>query len=269
MNRVVLIRCLVAGVLDIANKLMEMGSAKMINGLLTSLMLGFGLTFGSDIWLNISQVAMEEIAHETNMVEVFEASLKWVNDTGKVGLPMHGISGIFTITGNSPLVEDVIVNGCPRSTSDPWYMQPIPWYTLFALLPFINLVASVRRGVAVRSREMLVSIAISCACQAVTRVVAKYVGLNGHPDYTALIGSFVVSLLGNIYGLVATRTAFSVMASGIWLLIPTGLAAAGGLSSSYGSGQDEYTMALDLARKSTFHPCLNLSASLCSSVVSQ
>ena len=97
---------------------------------------------------------------------------------------------------------------------------------------------------------MPVTIFISCASQAVTRVASAYLGLNGHPDYISLIGSFVVSLLGNLYAIAFSGTAFSVMLTGIWLLVPTGLASAGGLSSTYQPGQDEYTQSLDLARKS-------------------
>ncbi|KAI5114747.1 hypothetical protein M0805_003488, partial [Coniferiporia weirii] len=78
----------------------------------------------------------------------------------------------------------------------------------------------------------------------------RHMGLAGHPDYTALLGSFVVSLLGNVYSRKMGGTAFTIMLTGIWLLIPTGLAEAGGLASSYTApGEDEYTESLDLARK--------------------
>ena len=56
-------------------------------------------------------------------------------------------------------------------------------------------------------------------------------------------------------------TAFTIMLTGIWLLIPTGLAEAGGLSSSYTAPEeDEYTESLELARKSKwkFHHTIRL-----------
>lgn len=92
---------------------------------------------------------------------------------------------------------------------------------------------------------------ISCASVGVTKVANAKLDLSGHPDYTALLGSFIVSLLGNVYARRFGGTAFTAMLTGILLLIPTGLAEAGGLASPYTTpGQDEYTQALDLARKS-------------------
>jgi hypothetical protein len=101
-----------------------------------------------------------------------------------------------------------------------WALTPLPWYTLFVLLPLLNLVLSLKRNQPWKTREMPVMILISCISNAVTRVVNRRFGLSGHPDYAALVGSFIVSLLGNMWSRKFGGTAFTVMLTGIWLLIP-------------------------------------------------
>ncbi|TDL17377.1 hypothetical protein BD410DRAFT_843652 [Rickenella mellea] len=62
--------------------------------------------------------------------------------------------------------------------------------------------------------------------------------------------AFVLSALGNLYSRKMGGTAFTMKLKGISLLIPTGLAEAGGLSDSYtGPGEEEYTDGLELLRK--------------------
>lgn len=243
-------RFAVGGILDIANRQFELGSGKIVHSLLTSLMLGFGLTAGSDTFLNYAKSVTRGTAEVSDGTEHFLGALQWTNDSVPTTFPAWGIEGRFSFTQQSDVTTEKLIQNCYRIPGGPWYSQPLPWWSLFFLLPVINLVASLRRGVKLRSKEMPATIIISCASQAVTKVVAARVGLTGHPDYTALLGSFVVSFLGNLYAVVSSGTAFSVMLTGIWLLIPGGLAAAGGLTSQYVPGQDEYTQALELARKS-------------------
>ena len=63
-------------------------------------------------------------------------------------------------------------------------------------------------------------IIISCISNAVTKVGNHKFGLSGHPDYGALVGSFIVSMLGNLWSRKFGGTAFTVMLTGIWLMIP-------------------------------------------------
>ena len=247
--------------MDIANNQFELGASKIVNGLLTSLTIGFGITCGSDIWL-VSLNAYKQskgIPSFSSASEIFHGSLQWTNSSVPSSLPPFGFMGTFTLNEQNVIAAEKMVNGCLRQPNISWWMQPMPWWSMFILLPLINFVASLRRGIKIRSWEMPVSIAISCASQAVTRVVVAKFGLTGHPDYIALMGSFVVSLFGNLYAYFCGRTAFSVMLTGIWLLVPSGLASAGGITSTLQSGQDEYTQALDLARKSASISFLSLS----------
>ena len=116
---------------------------------------------------------------------------------------------------------------------------------------------------------MIIMVGVACISFAITRYANLQWELSNHPDYVALIGSFVVGILGNVYSRKYGGTAFTTMLTGILLLVPVrlfltpmlpfklmvscfqdGLAAAGGLADNYQSGQDEYTQSLALARKS-------------------
>lgn len=98
---------------------------------------------------------------------------------------------------------------------------------------------------------MFVMVTIACISFVITRLCNIKFGLVNHPDYVSLIGSWIVGILGNGYSRRFGGTAFTAMLTGILLLVPDGLSAAGGLSSNYqGAGQDEYTQSLTLARKS-------------------
>ena len=105
--------------------------------------------------------------------------------------------------------------------------------------------------------QTLVMIGIACVSFALTRIANVKLGLANHPDYVAFIGSFVIGILGNMYSRKWGGTAFNVMLTAVLLLVPDGLAAAGGLADNYkaGSGQDEYTQVSQLALKSKSHNC--------------
>lgn len=67
---------------------------------------------------------------------------------------------------------------------------------------------------------MFVMVTIACSSFWVTRVSDMYFGLGGMPDYVSLIGSFFVGVLGNIYARRFGGMPFTVMLTGIMLLIP-------------------------------------------------
>lgn len=97
---------------------------------------------------------------------------------------------------------------------------------------------------------MLVMVSIACVAFWITRLCNLKLGLHDHPDYVSLIGSWLVGILGNGYSRRFGGTAFTAMLTGILLLVPDGLSAAGGLAQNYQSqGEDEYTQSLTLARK--------------------
>ncbi|THH04384.1 hypothetical protein EW145_g5560 [Phellinidium pouzarii] len=250
---------MLAGVLDIASKNIYLGSPKLVSGIMTSLYLGFGLTVGSDIWLHFDAHGRRVVAAMADRYETFSGVFVSSNETTPDWLNPQNLTGTWLFQESSAMGTKNFVNGCYRDPSWPWLLQPLPWYSLFVLLPVLNLVLSMKRAQPVRSTQMPVMVLISCTSTAVTQFANRHMGLSGHPDYTALLGSFVVSLLGNVYSRKMGGTAFTIMLTGIWLLIPTGLAEAGGLASSYTApGEDEYTQSLYLARKSEPHHIFSL-----------
>lgn len=246
----------VAGVLDIASKNIYLGSCKLVTGIMTSLYLGFGLTLGSDIWLDFDAAGRRVVENTAGTYEYFYGTFHSTNATTPMRLTPPHLTGAWVFQEDAAATGPgaiQIISGCARNMNAPWYVRPMPWWTLFFLFPLLNIVLSMRRAQPIKSVQLPVMVLISCASVAATKIANTRLGLAGHPDYTALLGSFVVSLLGNIYARRFGGTAYTIMLTGILLLIPTGLAEAGGLASSYtGSGEDEYTQALDLARKSEF-----------------
>ncbi|EJD01769.1 DUF1212-domain-containing protein [Fomitiporia mediterranea MF3/22] len=241
---------MLSGVLDIASKNILLGSPKLVSGIMTSLYLGFGLTIGSDIWLTLDKKSRDYMASMADRFESFYGTFYSTNDTTPDWLAASNLTGTWAFQETSSAALRDVINGCYRDPSWSWYLRPLPWYSLVVLLPVLNLVLSMRRGQPLLTKQMPVMVIISCISTAATQVANRNMGLAGHPDYAALLGSFVVSLLGNLYSRKMGGTAYTIMLTGIWLLIPTGLAEAGGLSSSYiEPGQDEYTESLDLARK--------------------
>lgn len=67
---------------------------------------------------------------------------------------------------------------------------------------------------------MVVMVCIACVSFLATRFANLHWGLANHPDYVALIGSFVVGVLGNAYSRKFGGTAFTAMLTGILLLVP-------------------------------------------------
>lgn len=73
------------------------------------------------------------------------------------------------------------------------------------------------------SRQMIVMVSIACVSFTFTRLANSFWGLENHPDYVALIGSFSVGLFGNLYSRKFGGTAFTSMLTGILLLVPVSL----------------------------------------------
>ena len=66
-------------------------------------------------------------------------------------------------------------------------------------------------------------------------------------DVVSAIGAFVVGLLGNVYSRLFGGTAFQVMSVAVCFLIPSGIAATGGLSQNYhGQDGDSYSAGLSI-----------------------
>lgn len=128
--------------------------------------------------------------------------------------------GSFTFSNETDVTMPNIVQGCYRDESWGWYLQPLPPWVSYLLVPFFVLASAMANQQHWKSRQMLVIMVIACASFSVARLCNTYLGLKNHPDYVALIGSLVASILGNSYARLFGGTAYTVMLSGILLLVP-------------------------------------------------
>lgn len=66
-------------------------------------------------------------------------------------------------------------------------------------------------------------------------------------DVVSAIGAFVVGILGNLYSRIFGGTAFTSMVTGVLFLVPSGIAAAGGLAQNYNEQEgDQYLNGLEI-----------------------
>ena len=214
---------LVSGSLDIAGKNPSLGAPKIVSGIMTSLYLGFGLTLGSDVFLLVDRPARRAfmaLAAKANPIlanTVVAGSFTATNGTAPL---MSGLFSFANTTADAAGIQSQFINGCFRDPEWPWYLQPIPQYALFILVPIFTFCSSMANGQHWFSKHMVVMVVIACVSFLVTRVANLYWGLQSHPDYVSLIGSFFVGLLGNGYSRRFGGTAFTSMLTGILLLVP-------------------------------------------------
>jgi hypothetical protein len=157
------------------------------------------------------------------MVNFLQRRIIPSNSTTSLPSFIGNLTGTYTFTSISSAAATITaheIKGCYRDRSNPWYLQPLPWYTLIFMLPIYNFCSSMKRGQKWKTVPMVVMVMISCVSSGLTRYVNIKLGLGGHPDYVSLIGSFVVSALGNMYSRKMGGTAFTIMLTGILLLIP-------------------------------------------------
>ncbi|KAI5123301.1 hypothetical protein M0805_009322 [Coniferiporia weirii] len=246
---------ILSGSLDIAGKNQSLGAPKIVSGIMTSLYLGFGLTLGSDLFLFLDRPARRAVRASAQSLAsntVVQGYYQALNSTSS-GFGDSGnatFSGYFTFVNSSAPAPPNLIKGCFRDPDWDWYLQPMPYWTLFFLVPLFALCSSMNSQQHWWSRQMAVMVSIACISFWITRLCNLTLGLSNHPDYVSLIGSWLVGILGNGYSRRFGGTAFTAMLTGILLLVPDGLSAAGGLAQTYqGQGQDEYTQSLTLARK--------------------
>ena len=91
----------------------------------------------------------------------------------------------------------------------------------------------------------LSSISLKLTRRSLPEITANHYIFN-RSDVVSCIGAFVVGLLGNMYSRVFRGTAFTAMVTGVLFLVPSGIAAAGGLAMTIpgGSDGDSYSQGL-------------------------
>ncbi|CUA70362.1 Pheromone-regulated membrane protein 10 [Yarrowia lipolytica CLIB122] [Rhizoctonia solani] len=231
--------------LELASKNLISGSVKMVYAIVYSLFLGFSLTIGSDLYFVVDTSAR----HRREAATAILASQTIIHGQFKSDdmsvFPFNGTFIFKNATADLPSSSHYQVKGCYRDPDWPWYLRDFPEWTLLVLVPFFSLFASFASMQPLKSIQLPVMVFISCAAFAANKAANRYIF--NRSDVVSAIGAFVVGVLGNLYSRVFRGTAFVVMVNGIGFLIPSGIAAAGGLAQNYrGSEGDQYSSGLSL-----------------------
>ncbi|QRV87456.1 pheromone-regulated membrane protein [Ceratobasidium sp. AG-Ba] len=231
--------------LELASKNLISGSVKMVYAIVYSLFLGFSLTIGSDLYFLVDSGARHRRESATQALAsqiVIHGTFK--SDNASV-FPFDGTFVFKNTTVDLPSNSYYQAKGCYRDPNWPWYLHAFPEWTLFFLVPIFSLLGSFASMQPLRSIQLPVMVFISCAAFAANKAANRYIF--NRSDVVSAIGAFVVGVLGNLYSRVFRGTAFVVMVNGIGFLIPSGIAAAGGLAQNYrGSDSDQYSSGLSL-----------------------
>lgn len=235
---------IICGSLELASKQVMTGSVKMVYAIIWSLFLGFSITLGSDLYYLIDSGARSRRFQATQyladaMILVGDFSLD--NTTTTWGFHFSNVTA-------PPSTRLYSVNGCYRSPDWPWYLQSPPPWTLLFLVPLYAVFSAFAAFQPLKSRELPVMVLVSCCSYAANRGVHVVIPSRG--DISGAIGAFVIGAMGHLYSRIFHGTAFIAMFNGIGFLVPSAIAATGGLAQNYrGKSGNHYTSSLDLAMR--------------------
>lgn len=196
------------------------GSIKLVYALIYTLFIAYGLQLGSDLYLVInSSVSSQPAVMENTYNNMIDLSGHFTPDRSfsQEGLG-RGQSVPFQFSGATPLALKHIVMGCYRPPSDPWYLQPLPWWTWFINVPIFATLNSLANLQPWKTLDMIVMIAIACGAFTTNKIASMYVYM--HTDIVSFIGAAFVGFAGTIYAKIRKRSPFTVMVTGILFMLP-------------------------------------------------
>ncbi|KAK8858543.1 hypothetical protein IAR55_002772 [Kwoniella newhampshirensis] len=106
-----------------------------------------------------------------------------------------------------------------------WYMATPSAYWYFLCCPGYSLFLSLRNQQPLFAKELPIMVLISCAGW--TSNHFSSLAFPGRSDMTSAIGSFVVGMLGSLYGRFSNGSSFPVTVTGILFQLPSGLSNGG------------------------------------------
>ncbi|KAF8167733.1 hypothetical protein B0H34DRAFT_740573 [Crassisporium funariophilum] len=229
--------------LELMSKNIFCGSVRMVYAIIYTLFLGFGLTIGSDFYLVIDRQARRNYYRSS-----IPTNLSYTHGTfmmyngSEPFLPISGVLGQGNVTGYA---ADHTIKGCMREKTWPWWLQPLPWWTLFLLVPTYSICSSLSNLQYWRSLQLPIMVLFSCCAYAANRATSLV--LPGRTDIVSAAGAFTIGCLGNVYSRVVRGTAFTSMVTGVLFLVPSGIAQGGGLTQMYHSSAEQYSNGFSLA----------------------
>ncbi|KAH9810427.1 hypothetical protein DFH28DRAFT_498549 [Melampsora americana] len=233
---------ILCGSLELASKNLIAGSVRMVYAVIYSLFLGFGISIGSDFYYLLDPNARRIAAmHATSQSYSLAGSFSGLNGT----LPV--MDGKFTLTNSSAGTNDALLKQgniqCYRNPEWEWWRQSInPWW-MFLLVPAFSFFLSLWNLQPLRSKQMPVMVIIACSGWVCNYFANQFIF--DRSDVVSFLGAFAIGLMGNMYSRVFKGTAFTSMVTGVLFLVPSGIAAAGGLAMTYHSNSgDSYSNGL-------------------------
>ncbi|KAG8732048.1 hypothetical protein FRC10_001269 [Ceratobasidium sp. 414] len=252
-----------ASSLELASRNVISGSVKMVYAIVYSLFLGFSLTIGSDLYYLVDSSARPRMIAAVNSAsDTYDLPGVFTDDNGQVVF-----AGAFTFLKPAASVSNTVKyasKGCMRGMNGPWYLQQLPFWTLFVLVPLYSTISSLWKLQPLKSKQLPVMVAISCASYAANKgerrglfmhsnslLISTHEAANkfvfNRSDVVSAIGAFVTGILGNAYARIFRGTAFTAMVTAVSFLVPSGIAAAGGLAQTYENSEgDQYSTGLAL-----------------------
>ncbi|WVR06201.1 hypothetical protein IAU60_003231 [Kwoniella sp. DSM 27419] len=245
---------ILCGSLELASKNIMSGSVRMVYAIIYSLFLGFGITIGSDLFYVLdrparraSQAALRAAQSYVTVEGSFNANNMFNLTSSTTGEVMPLWTGTFTFSNattdqiTSNLQQGSII--CVRDPNWPWWRQGMPQLYLILFIPIFSVLLSMWNMQPLRSRQLPVMCVICCIGYLTNALANHYIF--DRSDVVSALGAFVIGILGNIYSRVFGGTAFTSMVPGVLFLVPSGIAAAGGLAMTTTSHHsDSYSQGL-------------------------
>ncbi|KAI0347819.1 DUF1212-domain-containing protein [Trametopsis cervina] len=221
--------------LELTSRNIMCGSLRMVYAFIYTLFLGFGLSFGSDLYLVISKYGRQD---ESNTQAAESEFLHGAFHASNVSSDISVLTASFTFLDSTDK-NPFLFKGCYRNPAWPWYRQQFPWWTLLFLVPLYATCSSVANLQRVRSVQLPVMVLFSCASYATTKIITAYV--TDHVAVVSAFGAIVVGLCGNIWSRLGGGTAFTSMITGVLFLVPSAIGSGGGLISNYRTAAQQYS----------------------------
>ncbi|KAF7979646.1 hypothetical protein HWV62_41615 [Athelia sp. TMB] len=203
----------------------------------------FDLTIGSDFYFLLDSAARRLYDHVNppiiNYAHISLTALNgtWANQT---------VGGTLAIVNSTvDASQDHIIEGCYRAPNWPWWRQPLPWWTVFFLVPLYLALSSLQNLHNWRRKiDWFVMVLFACVSYAVNTLANKYIT---RVTFATTAGAITIGLLGNVYSRVFGGSAFTSMVTGVVFLVPSAIANTGGLSQTYVNDVAQYQTGFNLA----------------------
>jgi uncharacterized membrane protein YjjB (DUF3815 family) len=266
--------------LEIASKQPTSGSMRLVYGLIYALILGMGIQIGSDVVLAFQpseRIRLHDLQQSLAGKYVLPGNLTILRE-GVMGIAPGGEGGevssafesffsgewVFSIIneegsrghhigmGVPAIVADTLTGACMRNPKSPWWMNTLPWWSSFILVPITAGVTCLQyeqpwRGWETQSHsgsgcrmkrvgrwDLPVMIIVSSLAFATNHVAIAL--LKDRKDLIAGVSAFVIGFVGNVYARMRpSSSGYTIMLAGVLFLVPSVFGESGGITIDGGS----------------------------------